>query len=104
MLRRAPVIVAAVRLLDEAIPGRGLDPVRSRALANAAEHALQIIAAQAGAAFAQVIVLKDDLDFRAALVGLLTHRPDVLLDVIPVAAERFANVDHHAEKSVRWGR
>src|ERR1035437_640897 len=45
MLRRAAIIIAAVGLLDEAVAGGGLDPIRHGALANAAERALQLIAA-----------------------------------------------------------
>src|SRR5216684_3158307 len=86
VLGRAPVVVVAVGLLDEAVTGRGLHPVGPGALAKPAELLLEFIAAQAGAAFGQIIVLEDDFHLRAVLVGFVADGLNIALDVVPIAA------------------
>src|SRR5206468_4937780 len=54
-------------------------------------------AAQSGAALVEVIGLEDDLHLGRVPVSFITDGPDVTLDVVPVAAQRLADVDHHVD-------
>jgi len=49
----------------------------------------------ARASLAEVVGFNNHLHFGAALMGLVTHGLDVLVHVIPIAAERLANIDDH---------
>src|SRR5881394_924267 len=53
--RSAPVIIIAVRVLDESISGRGLDPIGAGTLADLAKLALEVVAAETCATLREVI-------------------------------------------------
>ena len=45
----------------------------------------------------QIAILENDLHLLSRGVGDIDHRPDVLADVIPFAAEYLADVDDHVQ-------
>ena len=97
MLGGALVVVAAVRLLDEAVAGAGLDPVGPGSLAEFAELLLEVVATQTGTAIDDEVVFKDDLHLGTMTMRLIAHRFHIRLHVVPVTAERLAQIDHHVD-------
>ena len=97
VLRGSLVVVAAVRLLHEAVAAAGLHPRRTRAFAKLTEADLEVVTAETRAALGQVVILEDDLHLRPMLGGLVAHGLYVALDVVPVTAERLAEVDDHVD-------
>ncbi|KND86822.1 hypothetical protein TOPH_08563 [Tolypocladium ophioglossoides CBS 100239] len=87
--RRALVAVHAVGLFDEAVPGARLDERDPLAGADVAQ-ADDVRALQ-------VVVLEDDLERAAARRDEAVDGLDLVLDVVPLAAEGLADVGDHVD-------
>src|SRR5690348_12804862 len=95
--RGALIVVVTVRLFYETKTRGGLHPVGSGVFANLAELALETVTVQARAAFVQVIVFEDDLHFCPVPVRLSAHGFHVAFHVIPISAQRLADIDDHVD-------